>query len=142
MSESHFSGNGPNILSSAGRGLFDTVTGERVDVSQSVVRSLTAAHADVHQSVVQRLAGESVTVEQSAVLGVRGKDVSLRECLALGAMGAGISAENCRTVFLCSPSVSGNVQALITPRTAFALGAGFFLARRLARLGGRFLRRL
>jgi hypothetical protein len=57
-------------------------------------------------------------------------------------MGAGISAENCRTVFLCSPSVSGNVQALITPRTAFALGAGFFLARRLARLGGRFLRRL
>ena len=142
MSESRFSGNGPDILSSARRALIDSVTGERVDVSQSVVRSLSAAHADVHQSVVQRLAGERVTVEQSAVLGVRGKDVSLRECLALGAMGAGISAENCRTVFLCSPSVSGNVQALITPRTAFVLGVGFFFGRQLTRLGGRLLRRL
>jgi hypothetical protein len=142
MSESSFSGDGPDILSSASRALIDSVTGERVNVSQSVVRSLSAVHADLHQSVVQRLAGESVTVEQSAVLRAQGGDVSLRECVALGAMGAGISAENCRTVFLCSPSVSGDVQALITPRTAFALGLGFFFGRQLARLGGRLLRRL
>jgi hypothetical protein len=61
--------------------------------------------------------------------------------MSLGAMGASVSAENCRMVFLCSPSVSGNVQALITPRTAFALGVGFFFGRQVVRLAGRLLKR-
>jgi hypothetical protein len=141
MSESRFSGDGPDVHTSARRALINSVTGERVEVLQSAVRSLNAGRANVHQSAVQQLAGESVTVEQSAVLRVRGNDVSLRECAALGALGASVSAENCRTVFLCAPSVRGNVQALVTPRTAFALGLGFFFGRQVVRLAGRLLKR-
>jgi hypothetical protein len=140
MSESRFSGDGPDILTSARRAFINNITGERVEVSQSAVRSLNAARANLHQSAVQQMAGESVTIEQSAVLRVRGNDVSLRQCAALGAMGMSVSAENCRTVFLCSPSMSGNVQAVITPRAAFALGLGFFLGRRVVRLAGRLLK--
>jgi len=141
MSEPRFSGDGPDVFTSARRAFIDSITGERVEVSQSAVRSLSAARANLNQSVVQQLAGESVTVEQSVVLRVRGNEVTLRECAALGAMGARVSAENCRTVFLCSPSVSGNVKAVITPRAAFALGLGFFLGRRFLGLAGRLLRR-
>ena len=141
MSQTRFSGDGPDVYTSARRALINSVTGERVEVLQSAVRSLSAGRADVHQSGVQRLAGESVTIEQSAVLRVRGNDVSMRECVALGAMGASVSVENCRTVFLCAPSVSGNVQALMTPRTAFALGLGFFFGRQVMRLAGRLLKR-
>ena len=140
MSESRFSGDGSDVFTRARRALINSVTGESVEVSQSAVRSLNAARANLHQSAVQRLAGESVTIEQSAVLRVRGNDVSLRRCAALGAMGAHVSAENCRTVFLCSPSVSGNVQAVFTPRAAFALGLGFFFGRRVVRLAGRLLK--
>ena len=142
MTESRFSGDGPDVYTSARRALINSVTGERVEVWQSAVRSLSAARADLQQSVVQQLTGESVTIEQSAVLRVRGNDVSLRRCAALGAMGARVSAEDCRTVFLCSPSVNGNVQAFMTPRTAFALGLGFFFGRQVARLAGRLLKRL
>jgi hypothetical protein len=142
MSESRFSGDGPDVYTSARRALINSVTGERVEVWQSAVRSVSADRANVHQSGVQQLAGESVTVEQSAVLRVRGNDVSLRECAALGVVGARVSVEDCRTVLLCSPSVSGNVQALMTPRTAFALGLGFFFGRQVVRLAGRLLKRL
>ena len=142
MSESRFSGDGPDVSTSARRTLINNVTGERVEVSQSAVRSLNAGRVNLHQSAVQRLASESVTIEQSAVLRVRGNNVSLQKCAALGAMGASVSAQDCRTVFLCAPSVSGNVKALITPRTAFALGLGFFFGRRVARLAGRLLKRL
>lgn len=141
MSEAIFSEDGPDVFSNARRALIGNVTGERVDVMQSAVRSINAARADVHQSAVQELAGETVDIEQSVVLRTRGSNVSLRQCAALGAMGARVSAENCRTVFLCSPSVSGNVQAVITPRTAFALGLGFFLGRQLARGAVRLLTR-
>ena len=141
MSESRFSGDGPDVFTSARRALVNSVTGERVEVSQSVVRSLSAGRANVQQSVVQRLASENATIEESVVLQVRGSDVSLRECSALGAMGARVSAEGCRTVFLCAPSVRGNVQALVTPRTAFALGLGFFFGRQVMRLAGRLLKR-
>lgn len=141
MSESRFSGNGPEIYTSARHALVDSITGERVSVTQSAVRSVSAGHADIHQSAVERLAAENVTLEQSAALRVQGTDVSLRRCAALGVLGGNVTAEGCRTIFLCSPSVSGNFQALITPRTAFALGVGFFLGRRFARLTGRLLGR-
>lgn len=142
MPEISFSGDGPEVYEGARHALIDSVTGERVEVHQSAIRSLNAASAHVHQSAVQQLTGESVTVQQSMVLRTRGNDVSLRECMALGALGGSISAENCRTVLLLSPSVSGNVQAVITPRTAFALGVGFFFGRHVLRLAGRLLGRL
>jgi hypothetical protein len=141
MDEPNFSEDGPNVYEGGRRAFVNNITGESVELTQCAVRSLTAARADLHQTAVQQLAGESVTVEQSVVLQVRGKDVSLRECSALAALGGTVSAENCRTVFLCSPSVSGNVQALITPRTAFAFGLGFFLGRQVMRLPGRILKR-
>jgi len=83
MSQSRFSGNGPEVYSSARHALVDSVTGERVSLTQSAVRSVSAGHADIHQSAVQRLAAENVTIEQSAALRVQGSDVSLRRCAAL-----------------------------------------------------------
>jgi hypothetical protein len=45
-------------------------------------------------------------------------------------------------LLLLSPSVSGNVQAVITVRTAFAFGLGFFCGRQVLRLVGRLVGRL
>lgn len=142
MTETSFSADGPELYESAHHALIDSVTGEKVEVHHSVVRSLNAASADVHQSAIQQLVGDRVTVEQCMVLRARGNDVALRECMALGALGGSISAENCSTVFLCSPSVRGNVRAVITPQTALALGLGFFFGRQVLRLAGWLLGRL
>lgn len=142
MSETGFSGDGTEVYESAYRAMIGSVTGERVEVHQSAVRSVNAATADIDQSIVQQLAADKASVQQSIVARARGNNVTLRNCMAVGAMGGEMSAENCRTVFLCAPSISGNVQAVITPRTAFALGLGFFFGRQLLRLAGRLLGRL
>ncbi len=111
----------------------DSITAERVEAAQSAFRSISAAEADVRQSAVQGVSGERVNLENSAVLHVRANDVSLKESAAVAAMGASVTAENCRTLLLCSPSVSGDVRAVITSQQALAFGLGFFFGWRLMR---------
>ena len=118
--------------------LVDSITVEKAETAQSAIRFISAAQADLKQSAVQGISGERVNLEQSAVLSVRANDVSLSGSAAVVAMGTRITAENCRTLFLCSPSVSGDVRAAITSQQALAFGLGFFfgwrLMRRLSRL--------
>ena len=50
MSQTRFSGDGPDVYTTARGALINSVTGERVEVLQSAVRSLSATRADVRQS--------------------------------------------------------------------------------------------
>ena len=116
----------------------DTFSGElnseRVNVGQSAVRQLNASVAQVDQSAVQRLAADSVTASNSAFGVVHGATVELKESAVGVAAADYIRVEDSSVLFLLAPRVSGNVKALLTPPAAFALGAGFILARTLVSL--------
>lgn len=107
---------------------FDT---SRVNVGRSAVRSLNAASADVHQSAVQRLTADVVDADNSAFGVVNASTVDLDESAAGIVAGDYIKVENSRVFILLAPRVSGNVKAVLTLPAAFALGAGYYFARRL-----------
>ena len=130
--------NGPPVFESLQHALTDKVTAERVELVQSAVRNLTAATAEVRQTAVQRLSADHASFEKSAVVSARVREATLTNSAAVTLVAGSVSAQDCRTVFLLSPSVKGNVRAVVTPAAAFAFGVGYFLGRRLlGRLGRR-----
>ena len=103
----------------------------RVNVGRSAVRSINAASAVVTQSAVQRLTADVVDAENSAFASVHASTVDLDESAAGFVAGDYIKVENSRVFILLAPRVSGNVKAVLTLPAAFALGAGYYFARRL-----------
>lgn len=107
---------------------FDTA---RVNVGRSAVRSIHAASAVVQQSAVQRLTADVVDADNSAFMTVNASTVDLDESAAGVVAGDYVKIENSRVFILLAPRVSGNVKAVLTLPAAFALGAGYYFARRL-----------
>jgi hypothetical protein len=103
------------------------VRAHEVEIEQSAVRSVEADHIEVEQSALVLGRADSVQIDRSAVVALVGRDVS---------------AGDVRTVVLLSPSVRGNIRTLLDLRTAFAMGAGFFLARAALRMVADSARRL
>lgn len=103
----------------------------RVNVGRSAVRSINAASASVKQSAVQRLQADVVEAENSAIGAVNASTVELEESAAGIVAGDYIKVENSSVFILLAPRVSGNVKAVLTLPAAFALGAGYYFARRL-----------
>lgn len=103
----------------------------RVNVGRSAVRSLNAASAIVKQSAVQRLHADVVNAENSAFGAVSASTVDLDESAAGFVAGDYVKVENSSVFILLAPRVSGNVKAVLTLPAAFALGAGYFVARGL-----------
>jgi hypothetical protein len=104
---------------------------ERVEVGRSAVRNLTAGAADVDRSVVQRLTAETVVATNSAIGVANSATIELKDSAAAVAAGDYVRVDNSRVFVLLAPRVNGSVQAVITIPAAFALGAGYFFARRL-----------
>jgi hypothetical protein len=119
----------------------ESISSERVEVSRSAVGSISAGAVDLRLSAVQSLTAAQAEIRQSAVGVIRGERVSLRKSFAAGAIAKEVAAEDASTIFLVSPSVTGNVRAVFTLPGAFALGFGFFWGRWLAKTIGRRLRR-
>jgi len=107
----------------------------QVNVGRSAVRSLNAASAHVEQSAVQRLTAETVTATNAAVGIVNASTAELKESAAGVVAGDYVKVEESRVFLLLAPRVSGNVHAFLTLPAAFAFGAGYFVARRLAQAG-------
>jgi hypothetical protein len=103
----------------------------RVNVGRSAVRSLDAASAVVQQSAVQHLEADVVDADSSAFGSVRASTVDLDESAAGFIAADYVKVENSRVFVLLAPRVSGNVKAVLTLPAAFALGAGYYFARRL-----------
>lgn len=103
----------------------------RVNVGRSAVRSLNAATATVEQSAVQRLTADVVDAQNSAFGSVHASTVDLDESAAGFVAGDYIKVENSSVFILLAPRVSGNVKAVLTLPAAFAMGAGYYFARRL-----------
>jgi hypothetical protein len=104
-----------------------------LNVRQSAVRSLNANSAHVEQTAVQRLAAESVVADNSAAGIVNGTNVELRESAAGIVAGDYVRIEESRVFLLLTPRLSGNVKAFLTLPAAFAMGAGYFVARTLTK---------
>ena len=108
------------------------VRADRVDLSRSAVRNLTAASARLERSAVQRLTAETAEVQQSMVGVANATTLELTESTAALVAGDYVKVQDSRVFILLAPRVNGNVQAVLTLPAAFALGVGYFLARRLA----------
>ena len=119
---------------------FDEMPPERLEVSQSAVRSLSGGQVIVTQSAVQNLVAAEADIRQSSVGSARGERVSLRDGLTLSVAGREVSAAGARVGLLVTPSLRGNVRPVLTVQSAFALGAGFFFGRWLVRSIGRLLK--
>lgn len=104
---------------------------ERVEVGRSAVKNLTAGAADVDRSAVQRLTAETVVANNSALGIVNGATIELKNGSTVIAAGDYVRVEEGRVFVLLAPRVNGTVNAVITVPAAFALGAGYFVARRV-----------
>lgn len=112
--------------------VFDGFETAQVNVGRSAVRSLNASVANVDQSAIQRLEAHTVHAENSAIGVVNGSTIELRETAAAVVVSDYARIEEGRVFLLLAPRVSGNVRAVLTLQAAFAFGAGYFVARRLA----------
>lgn len=110
----------------------ETYESGRVEVDRSALRSLNAASARVDRSAVQSLTTETVTAGNSALGVVHAATAELRQSAAGVVAGDYVKVEESRVFLLLAPRVSGNVHAFLTLPAAFAFGAGYFFARRLA----------
>jgi hypothetical protein len=104
----------------------------QTNVGRSAVRSLHATVANIEQSAVQQLTAETVHAENSALGLVNASTVELRESASAVVASDYVRVEEGSVFLLLAPRVSGNVRAVLTLQAAFAFGAGYFLARRLA----------
>ena len=119
---------------------FDELPPERLDISQSAVRSLSGGQVIVTQSAVQTLLAAQADIRQSSVGSAKGERISLSRGVTASVVGREVSVEGARVALLVTPSLRGNVRPLLTVQSAFALGAGFFFGRWLVRSMGRLLK--
>jgi hypothetical protein len=103
-----------------------------VNVGRSAVRNLTAGTAHIEQSAVQRLAADTLDASNSAIGIANAATLELKDSAIGVAAGDYVKVEDSRVFILLAPRVSGNVRAFLTLPAAFAFGAGYFVARRLA----------
>jgi hypothetical protein len=108
---------------------FDT---GQVNVGRSAVRSLNATNAHIEQSAVQRLSAQNVTAAGSVIGVINATNAEVRESAVGVVAGDYVRVEEGRVFVLLAPRVSGNVKAFLTLQSAFAFGAGYFVARRIA----------
>jgi hypothetical protein len=101
----------------------ESISSERVEVSRSAVGSISAGAVDLRLSAVQSLTAAQAEIRQSAVGVIRGERVSLRKSFAAGAIAKEVAAEDASTIFLVSPSVTGNVRAVFTLPGALVSGS-------------------
>ena len=105
---------------------------QTLNIGRSAVRSLHAANARVDRSAIQRLVAETAELENSAVGFVNAATVEVEESAAGIVAGDYVKIEDSKVFVLLAPRVSGNLKTVITLPVAFAIGAGFFVAGRLA----------
>ena len=111
---------------------------EHVTVDHSALQSLSADVAELRQSAVQHLRAESVQASNSAFGFTTSATLELKQSAAAVAYGDFVRVQDSTVLVLLTPRVSGDMKALLTPQTAFALGAGAVVAGRvLASLFGR-----
>ena len=111
---------------------------DSVSIGRSAVRNLKAGTARMEQSAVQRLSAETLSASSSVIGMANATNVELSESTAGVVAGDYVRIEEGRVFLLLAPRVSGNVRAVLTLPAAFALGAGFFVARGIVQaLGNR-----
>jgi len=111
------------------------VEGE-VELRGSIARSVAGEKIEIERSAVRSATAEEMEIEQSAVAFARAGRIEV-EGGAIGVLAArSVEAGQLRAMLVLSPSVRGTVHTLFDLRTALAVGAGFFIARRAFRLAG------
>jgi hypothetical protein len=82
---------------------------------------------------------ETVDLTDSAAAFVRAQDVQMRDCASVAVVGEQVQVRQSQTIFLLGRRIEGDVRAMFTPVSAFALGLGavlgIWIIRRLRALG-------
>jgi hypothetical protein len=104
-----------------------------VNLGRTAVGQLNAGTANLERSAVQRLSADQVYAQNSAVGVSNASTIEVRESAVGVAAGDYIRIEDSRVLLLLAPRVNGNVKAVLTVPSAFALGAGIVVGRQLVR---------
>ncbi len=112
---------------------FEELPHERIDVSQSAVRSLSGGQVNVTQSAVQNLLAAEADIQQSTVGSAKAERLTLKDGFAGLVIGQEVSVEESRPILLAARTIHGSVRPVLTVQSAFALGFGFFFGRWLIR---------
>lgn len=106
------------------------------ELRRAAIGDVRAHEVEIEQSAVRSVHAEEFEAEQSAVLFARAGTAEI-ENSAVGILVAReVEAESLTAAFVLAPVVRGNVRTLFDLRTAFAMGAGYFVARRTLRAIG------
>lgn len=123
------------------------VEGGQVHMVDSAAKNVSASALHMEDSAAGMVRSGSVDVNDGAIGVAIATEIRLQDSTALLTVGKTVHAENVHTLMVLAPRVSGRVESVFTPATAFAAGAGMALglvvmARTLAWLVSRPLRRL
>lgn len=102
---------------------------EDVELRRAAIGSVEGKEVEIEQSSVRSVVVDEFEAEQSAIAFVRAREVSIEGAAAGVIIARTVEAEELRAAVVIAPSIRGNVRTLFDLRTAFAIGAGFFLAR-------------
>jgi hypothetical protein len=116
------------------------VSGDNVGVDHSAVKSIDAERVEMHGAAARNVQTETMEVESSAVFMTRANDVQMRDCASVVVVGDRVTQHESPTIFLFARRVEGDIKAVFTPASAFALGLGgvlgIWIIRRVRRLFG------
>lgn len=141
--------------------LSETLTGQQVEINESSVGQIDGGHVQMRQSAARSVQANALSLDESAVALARAQTMDARDSsIAVAVTGEAelhdvmtsvlaarrVDAHQVRAFAVFSPDLRGDVEAVLTPKTALAVGAGFaitlFLLRRvLSGLGSLIFRR-
>jgi hypothetical protein len=120
--------------------ILSAVSGDHVDVDHSAVQSIEAERVEMRGAAARDVRSETMDLQDSAVLSLRANDVQMRDCAAGVVIAENVTQYGSSTIFVLARRVEGDVKAMFTPASAFALGfgavVGLWIIRRVRRLVG------
>ena len=126
---------------SSARGALSAVSGDNVGVDHSAVQSIDAERVEMRGAAARDVRSETMDLDSSAVFSMRASDVHMNDCAAGIVIADSVVQRSSSTFLLFARRVEGDVTAVFTPQSAFALALGavlgIWIIRRVRRGVGR-----
>lgn len=120
--------------------IISAVSGDNVGVDHSAVQSIDAERVEMRGAAARDVRSESMDLDSSAVFQLRAADVHMNDCAAAVIVADSVVQRSSSTFLLMARRIEGDVTAVLTPASAFALGLGavlgIWIIRRVRRVLG------
>ena len=103
------------------------VSGDHVGVGHSAVPSIEAERVEMRAAAARDVRSETVDLTDSVAAVIRAQDVHMRDCATIAVIGDQVQVRESQAIFLLGRRIEGDVHAVFTPASAFALGLGLVL---------------